>query len=137
VIGQALGSAGQTGVSWGARVFILLCGLVVFLWVLRKLRRRELLVPICSMVLAVGLALVCFAVRPTLFDAISYAVGVKYPPLLYLILIILWLVFLVLHLAIRLSAVDARCRRLAQEIALMTNDGAVRETTADTRQEVS
>jgi Uncharacterized conserved protein (DUF2304) len=77
-----------------------------------------LLLSIGSIFTAVGLGLVGFAAVPTLFDRVAYAVGVKYPPLLYLILLLLCLSGLLLHLASRISLLDTRCRRLTQELAL-------------------
>jgi Uncharacterized conserved protein (DUF2304) len=83
-----------------------------------KLRRRSALVPTCSLFLTVGLLFLAFTAFPNAFDQLSYALGVKYPPVLYLIGCLFVLILLIVHLATRLASVDERCRRLAQEIAL-------------------
>jgi hypothetical protein len=106
------------GASIAARVFALCCGATLCVWTVQKLRKRTLLISICSLFVAIGSGLMAFAVFPGVFNRVSYALGVKYPPLLYLILAILSLLVVILHLAVRLSLVDERCRRLAQEIAL-------------------
>jgi len=107
-------------VATEARVLIALCGLVLCIWSLVKLRRRSLLVPTCTLFLTVGGAFVLFALFPTLFDQLSYAVGIRYPPGLYLIACVFAMILLVIHLAFRLSLLDERCRRLAMEIALLS-----------------
>lgn len=105
-------------VSPEARILTLLCGLSLCLWSLAKLRRRSLLVPTCSLFLAVGSVFVLFASVPDAFDRVSYMVGVRYPPTLYLVGSTFVLLLMIIHLAFRISVVDERCRRMAQEIAL-------------------
>src|SRR5438046_2485660 len=106
-------------VSQEARLFTLLCGLALCCWSLVKLRRRSALVPTCSLFLTVGLIFISFAIAPNAFDQLSYVVGVKYPPVLYLTGCVFFLILMIVHLASRLSSTDERCRRLAQEIALL------------------
>lgn len=105
-------------VSTEARVLTFLCGLGLCLWVLVKLRRRSLLAPTCSLFLTVGGVFILFAAFPNMFDRLSYVVGVKYPPVLYLMVCVLALILMIIHLAVRISLLDERCRRMAQELAL-------------------
>jgi uncharacterized membrane protein len=63
-----------------------------------------------------------FALVPGLFDQLSYAIGIKYPPLLYIMLAVLTVLVLVLFLSAQLSVLDGRCRRLAQEISMLRNE---------------
>src|SRR5690242_3028020 len=104
------------GVAPQGRVLALVLGIALCLWTWSRLGKRALLLSIGSIFTAVGLGLVGFAAVPTLFDRVAYAVGVKYPPLLYLILLLLCLSGLLLHLASRISLLDTRCRRLTQEL---------------------
>jgi hypothetical protein len=112
----------STGVSLGARIFAAICGIVLSAWTVRKLSKRELLIPISSLNLAVGIGLTVFALVPGLFDQLSYAIGIKYPPLLYIMLAVLTVLVLVLFLSAQLSVLDGRCRRLAQEISMLRNE---------------
>jgi hypothetical protein len=68
--------------------------------------------------MAIGAGFMAFAVAPGVFNSLAYAIGIRYPPLLYLILAVLSLSVVILHVAARLSLIDERCRRLAQETAL-------------------
>ena len=106
-------------VSLEARLLTAVCGLALFGWSLLKLRRRSALVPTCSLFLTIGTIFMCFAAAPNSFDRLSYLLGVKYPPVLYLIGCIFALILMIVHLASRLAVIDERCRRLAQEFALL------------------
>jgi hypothetical protein len=116
-----------SGVSLGARLFAAVCGAGLSFWTLRKLSKRELLIPISSLNLGVGLGMAAFAIVPSAFDTLSRAVGIKYPPLLYIMLAIFAVLALVLFLSTQLSLLDERCRRLAQEIAMLRNEMALRQ----------
>ena len=112
--------ATQVGhLSAEARLLTGCCGLALFGWSLLKLRRRSALVPTCSLFLTVGLLFLAFTAVPDAFDRMARWVGVQYPPVLYLIGGVFVLIMLIVHLATRLSTVDERCRRLAQELALL------------------
>jgi hypothetical protein len=110
----------ETGsVSTDARIFLFTCGIVLALWVILALRKRKLLVSLSLLFFTFSLGFLLFAIFPSLFNQTAYLVGIKYPPLLYLIAAIISFLILAVHFASRLSLVDERCRRLAQEIALV------------------
>ena len=113
-----LSLAHQPGATPGARVLVAVAGVALAVWTLSMLRSRSLLVSLGSIFLSVSGGLVVFAVSPSVFNQLSYAVGVYYPPLLYLILAVLVLMMLNVHLAARLSALDMRFRRIVQDVAL-------------------
>lgn len=129
--------SGTTAVGYvavEARVLILLCGLGLCAWSLLKLRRRSLLVPTCSLFLAVGSAFILFAAFPGIFDRLAYFSGISYPPVLYLIGCVVILIMMIIHLAFRLSLIDERCRRMAIELALLGGPpGAHRDGEVGTR----
>ena len=120
-------------VSIQARIFAFVGGLALCVWTLTKLRNRVLLISICSLFISVGLGLVCFSAVPNFFDQLSYSVGVQYPPVAYLTVTLLLVMVIIVVMALRLSLVDERCRRLAQEIALMQHQDAhgLQTTTAE------
>ncbi|HYZ84569.1 MAG TPA: DUF2304 domain-containing protein [Bryobacteraceae bacterium] len=113
---------GATGITPHARLFILLCGIGLCLWTAKQLSRRSVLVSTCVVLIAIGVALVVFSAIPDVFDNISYWVGVKYPPVLYLVICVLCLMLLILYLTVRLSLVDYRCRRLGEELAILRTE---------------
>jgi hypothetical protein len=108
----------DTGATGPARVIILLFGLFLCAWTVARLGRRSLLVPLGGLFMTIGCGLIGFAVAPGVFDQFAYLLGVKYPPLMYLIFALIALLALNVHLAARVSLLDIRCRRLAQELAI-------------------
>jgi hypothetical protein len=111
----------STGISPQARVFMALCGLLFLLWTVSRLRKRHLLVPVSAAFIGICLAFIVFAIIPNTFDQLAFALGIKYPPLLYEMAAYFLLIVLIADMAGRLSVLDERCRRLAQEIALLKN----------------
>jgi peptidoglycan/LPS O-acetylase OafA/YrhL len=121
--------AQQTGATPHARIFIFLTGVLLLVWTLSKLRNRSLLVSLGSIFVSMAAGLIAFAIVPDLFNEFSYFAGVHYPPLLYLIGAVVVLTMLSVHLAARLSMLDVRCRRMAQQMAL--DDALRRENTSE------
>ena len=118
-------------ISPHARVVVLLIGLGLCGWVITKIRNRTVLIPTCSLLLAIGGGILAFAAWPSFFDHLSNLAGIAYPPVFYFLFAFLGLFLVVLHLATRLSITDERCRKLSQEIALLKaerGDGAPRES---------
>lgn len=112
----------ETGATGHARVIIFAFGLFLCAWTISRLGRRSLLVPLGGIFVTISFGLMGFAVIPGLFDQFAYLLGVKYPPLVYLIFALILLLALNVHLAARVSTLDLRCRRLAQEVAIQTAD---------------
>ena len=106
------------GPTVAARIVILVSGLLVCGWTLHKLRRRVLLVPLGSLFLSAGALLVSFAAFPGVFDRLAHVLGIDYPPVLYLAGLAVLLMLLTIQLAARVSVLDVRCRRLAQDLAI-------------------
>lgn len=118
---QTLSSAAfETGATGHARIVIFAFGVLLLAWTVSRLGRRSLLVPLGGVFMTIGAGLIGFAIIPGVFDQAAYLLGVKYPPLIYLIIALIALLALNVHLAARVSLLDVRCRRLAQEIAMQS-----------------
>jgi hypothetical protein len=105
--------------SGPARILVFSIGLALCSWGILKARNRTVLIPTITLVLAIGAGVMAFAVDPGAFDALSFLVGISYPPVFYLLLAVTAVIIVILHLAMRLSVTDERCRKLSQEIALL------------------
>lgn len=108
----------HVGPTITARMLILLLGVLVCAWTLHRLRRRGLLIPLGTLFLTTGAGLVAFSAFPNVFDRLAHLLGIDYPPVLYLVGLVTLLVLLIVQLAARVSVLDVRCRRLAQELAI-------------------
>jgi hypothetical protein len=120
--GSLLDAGIRGHVSGGGRVLALTLGAALLLWGAAMARRRSVLIPTLTLLLAIGAGVIAFAAYPAGFDRLSYMMGIAYPPMLYFLLSVSALTVVVLHLAARLSSTDERCRRLTQEIALLKTE---------------
>lgn len=110
--------------SWEARALVSLIGLALCIWGILKARNRTVLIPTLTLLLAFGAGVMSFAVYPTAFDSLSYLLGISYPPIFYFLIALTALLVVILHLSLRLSVTDQRCRKLSQEIALLRAEQA-------------
>ncbi len=108
-----------TGATPHARMLVAALGVALCIWVMTKIRNRRLMIPIGTLLLAGGVALMAFSAFPQPFDRLASFFGVYYPPVFYLVLSNVALTLLLLHFGLRLSVVDERCRKLAQNLTLL------------------
>jgi hypothetical protein len=109
-------------VSVQARFVVFLLGLALCAWAAINARNRTVLIPTITLLLSLGIGVIAFAIYPAPFDKISYMLGVAYPPIIYILIALTALLIVILHLAMRLSITDERCRKLTQEIALLRTE---------------
>jgi hypothetical protein len=119
---ESLGIARDLGATLSARAITVVAGTVLAAWTLLKLRSRLLLASLGSIFLSISAGLIVFGFTPGMFNRLARALGVYYPPLLYMILAVVILMMLNVHLAARVSALDVRCRRIVQELAIQAAD---------------
>lgn len=102
-----------------AHVLVVLIAALPALFVLRLVRQRALRAKYSMLWLAVGAVLVVAAIFPGLVDRASDALGISYPPAVYLMIAIVFLLMVVMHFSWELSRLEERTRTLAEEIALL------------------
>ncbi len=102
-----------------AHFLVVLIAMLPALFVLRLVRKRALRAKYSMLWLAVGAVLVVTAVFPGLVDRVSDALGISYPPAVYLMIAIVFLLMVVMHFSWELSRLEERTRTLAEEIALL------------------
>lgn len=105
--------------STRAHVLVVLIAALPALFVLRLVRRRALRAKYSLLWLAVGAVLMVTAVFPGLVDHAAEAIGISYPPAVYLMIAIVFLLIVVMHFSWELSRLEERTRTLAEEIALL------------------
>jgi hypothetical protein len=106
-------------VSTRAHLVVVLIAALPALFILRLVRRRALRAKYSLLWLAVGAVLVLTALFPGLVDHASDALGIEYPPVIYLMIAIVFLLLVVMHFSWELSRLEERTRTLAEEIALL------------------
>ena len=89
-------------------------GYVIYLLVKRKIDERN-----SFFWLAGSLVILALSTMPDIIEIIANLVGVDYPPTLLFVLSILIILFILLYQSIQISMLQARCKELAQHIAIM------------------
>jgi hypothetical protein len=100
-------------------IFVGVVTVATLVFILRLVRRRQLAGKYAVLWTGVAAALGVLAIWPGLLTSLSEAVGVYYPPALFLLITTGFLFLIVLQFSWELSRNDERTRTLAEEIALL------------------
>jgi len=85
-------------------------------------RRRQLKAKYSLLWLSLGVAMAIIAAIPGALDWVAEQIGIFYPPALYLMLGIAFLLLLSMHFSYELSRMENRIRSLAEEVALLRHE---------------
>ena len=108
--------------SIGGRILVAVLTALTLLFILRLVRRGHLRGKYALLWLAVGAAMVGFAVYPDVLVPIGNAVGISYEPAIIFLSAIAFLFLVVVHFSYELSRLEDRTRTLAEELALLRAD---------------
>lgn len=110
------------GLSTAAHVFLVLGTLASIAFIMFLLRRRQLRGKYAMVWTAAALGLAVLAIFPGLLTRISELLGVTYPPILFAIVAIGFLLVVVIQFSWELTRQEDRTRTLAEELALLRNE---------------
>ncbi len=113
---------GSTGLSFTAHLFLLAGSIGSMLFILLLLRRRQLRGKYAMLWTALGVVLIVLAIVPNLLTWISQKLGIYYPPVLFLVVAIGFLLVVLIQFSWELSRMEDRTRTLAEEIALLRTE---------------
>ena len=102
-----------------ARIIIAVLSFLLFFFVLNKIRRRSLSIEYSILWLVVSSIILIISIWQNLGDQIAYFIGIDYPPALFFLIAILFLILIILHLSIELSKLKNQNKTLIQEISLI------------------
>lgn len=108
--------------STGAHLLLIAITGGTILAILRLVRRQVLRAKYSLLWLTVGLGLLLVAAWPAALDLIADSFGVNYPPALFLMLAVSFLLIMAVHFSFELSRLESRARTLAEEVALLRNE---------------
>ncbi len=100
-----------------ALVAVLSIGTILF--ILRLVSRGVLKAKYSLLWLTIGVFVAAMAAVPSLLDTVADALGVSYPPALWLMMGMAFLFVLAVHFSWELSRMEGRVRTLAEEVALL------------------
>ncbi len=102
-----------------ARFFVIGLALLGLLLVINLVRTRRLKEEFAILWLLTGATLVLLPVFVDVVDAISYAVGIEYPPALVFLIALLCVIFILFQFSVSISRYSEQIKVLSQEIALL------------------
>jgi hypothetical protein len=94
-------------------------GAILLAFVIEAIRRHHLNARYSLLWLAAGVALLTFSLYRSLLDWVAPRLGVAYPPSLMFLVVFVFLLCIVLHYSLVLSAHREAIRMLAQSVALL------------------
>jgi hypothetical protein len=101
-----------------ARIFAVIVGVLVLLFVLNLVRTRKLKEEFALWWILTGVILVLSPILIDYLDMVAYALGIEYPPALIFLLAIISLLFVLFQFSTRIS-------RYAEQIKVLTQEQAV------------
>jgi len=105
--------------EYRARVFAMLLGIAVLLFVLNLVRTKKLKEEFALLWLVTAVVLVLTPLFIDYLDMIAYALGIEYPPALIFLLAIISLLLVLFQFSMRISRFSEQIKVLVQELALL------------------
>jgi uncharacterized membrane-anchored protein len=105
--------------TFGVRVFIFLFGVLLFTTIFELVRRKKFREELSIGWLLIGLGLILSSFADQIIDPLALRLGIRYPPALAFIIVVLLLVLVVLYFSIAVSDLKSKNKELTQKIALM------------------
>lgn len=102
-----------------ARLFAIVLGLAVLLFVINLVRTRKLKEEFALLWLLTGVVLVLTPLFIDYLDMLAYTLGIEYPPALIFVLAIISLLFILFQFSMRFSRMSDQIKVLIQELALL------------------
>jgi hypothetical protein len=137
--------AAQTGVSaapmtWRARLFVILLGVAVLLFVINLVRTRKLKEEYALLWLAAAVMLIVAPLVVDWLDSLAGLIGIEYSPALLFLFATICIFFLFVQISISISRFSEQIKVLTQDLALLRGrvaeleQRAAGETSANDRQ---
>ena len=101
------------------RVFIALLGLAVLVFVVNLVRTRRLKEEYALLWLFTAIVLVLAPLFIDVVDAISYALGILYPPAFIFLIALICVLFILFQFSVTISRFSEQIKVLTQDVALL------------------
>jgi len=109
------------------KIFALIVGIAVFLFILEMVRRRKLREEYSWLWLLTGSGIIVLVVWYDLLVFITELVGAVLPTTTLFLFGLLFLMLIALHYSVKISALTDQVRKLAQELAILKAEGDERK----------
>lgn len=117
--GLAMQDVGPDVMEGRARIFAMILGIVVSLFVINLVRTKRLKEEFALLWLLTSIVLVLTPLFIDYLDLIAYALGIEYPPALIFLLAIISLLLILFQFSMRISRFSEQIKVLTQEVAVL------------------
>ncbi len=101
------------------RLFIFLAGLLLFITILRLLRKKKFREELSILWLLVSISLSLGSVADVIIDPLAFALGINYPPALVFLIFFFIVVLTMFYFSLVVSELKSKNKELSQKVALM------------------
>ena len=102
------------------RVFVILLGVAVAIFVIDQVRNRKIKEQYALLWILTAILLVLVPIFVDVVDAISYALGILYPPAFIFLIALVCILLILFQFSMSISRFSEQIKVLIQEIALLT-----------------
>lgn len=103
---------------WRARLFFIALGVGVLFFVIHLVRTKRLKEEYALLWLFMAVVLVLAPLFVDVIDAISFAIGIDYPPALMIVIALICFVLIFFQISVTISRFSEQIKSLAQTLAL-------------------
>jgi hypothetical protein len=111
-----------TGIQPGTRLFVLVIGIAMLLFVLNQVRRKRLREQYSLLWIFSAAVLVLAAVFIGQVDRLAHAIGIYYPPAALFLVAILVIFALQFHFSTEISSLREQNKTLTQDLGLLESE---------------
>ena len=111
-----------TGIQPGTRIFVLAIGLLMLLFILNQVRKKQLREQYSLLWIFSAVVLVVAALFVGQVDRLAHAIGIYYPPAALFLLAILMMFILQFHFSTEISSLREQNKTLTQDLGLLANE---------------
>ena len=102
------------------RIFVILLGVIVALFVINQVRTRRIKEQYALLWILTAVLLVLVPIFVDVVDAISYALGILYPPAFIFLIALVCILLILFQFSMSISRFSDQIKVLVQDIALLT-----------------
>lgn len=111
-----------TGIQPGTRIFVLAIGVLMLLFILNQVRKKQLREQYSLLWIGSAVVLVVAALFVGQVDRLAHAIGIYYPPAALFLLAILMMFVLQFHFSTEISSLREQNKTLTQDLGLLDSE---------------
>jgi hypothetical protein len=112
----------STGIQFRTRVFVILAGVAILLFILNLVRKKQLREQYSLLWILASLVLCLSAVFIDGVEKVSHLVGIYYPPAFLFLIAILMILVLQFHFSTVISSLREQNKALIQDVGILSSE---------------